>query len=476
MPVSGFAPGPEPSEHFALPINSRQDHARSSSKFSSEVDPAALPWGKPRSSIAARPSQIKTSRNVRRDLSADDARSDPSFLGKVPVNGRLEQLAARLEEGGLAAYLLDADWQLVWVSTGMQAILGESHAGRLGIGRHLLLNFRSSPWRDALTLESGRLWLSDHISLMLACEGDPDQLVEKVGHVVSDAAHRAAVEAIVKEKAGAPAPALLARPVQTTSWGEITMVTTAIRERSGELVGIVEIGWPHLPPPLAVLLVRGELEMFERMARLQEPSRREAAILFADLEHSGTLSRHLPSATYFELIRKLTSEIDRIVAQAGGVVGRHAGDGASAFFLADEAGSASLAATAVIEAARSLGDLGPRAAREIGIEDASARLNVGAHWGATLYMGQITGGRLEVTALGDEVNECARVQEAARGGSVLVTKNLLERLDDGDMRRLGIDPSTISYEALAEIEGVSEKAVRDAGGLAVTALTIRPSP
>ena len=388
----------------------------------------------------------------------------------MAVDERLENLAARLEEGGLAAYVFDADWRLVWVSSGMQAILGESDVGRLGIGRHLLLNRLSPAWRDTLTPESVRRWLSDRISLMLACEGDADQLLEKVGHVVSDAAYHAEIEAIVKEQASAPAPALTARPVRTTSWGEITMVTTAIRERNGELVGIVEIAWPHLPPPLAVLLLRGELEMFERMARLQEPSRREAAIVFADLEHSGTLSRHLPSATYFELIRKLTSEIDHIVAAAGGVVGRHAGDGASAFFLADEAGSASIAATAAIEAARSLGDLGPQAAREIGIEDSSVRLNVGAHWGATLYMGQVTGGRLEVTALGDEVNECARVQESAHGGSVLVTKDLLERLDESDMRRLAIVPSAISYKALAEIEGVSEKAVRDAGGLAVTAL------
>jgi class 3 adenylate cyclase len=219
-----------------------------------------------------------------------------------------------------------------------------------------------------------------------------------------------------------------------------------------------------------VLLVRGEVEMFERMARLREPSRREAAILFVDLEGSGTLSRHLPSATYFQLVRTLTSEIDRIVAAAGGVVGRHAGDGASAFFLADEAGSASLAAAAAINAARSLSALGPQAARETGIEESSPRLNVGVHWGSTLYMGQITSGRLEVTALGDEVNACARVQETANGGSVLATKDLLERLDEAGARKLGLDPSALSYVALGEVEGVSAKAVRDAGGLAVTVL------
>jgi len=57
-------------------------------------------------------------------------------------------------------------------------------------------------------------------------------------------------------------------------------------------------------------------------------------------------------------------------------------------------------------------------------------VSVGVHWGGSLYMGQVvTRGRLEVTALGDEVNECARIQRAASGGAILASKGVLERLD-----------------------------------------------
>jgi hypothetical protein len=43
-----------------------------------------------------------------------------------------------------------------------------------------------------------------------------------------------------------------------------------------------------------------------------------------------------------------------------------------------------------------------------------------AHWGGALYLGQIvTGGRLEITALSDEVNECARIRQTAPNGSLL---------------------------------------------------------
>jgi class 3 adenylate cyclase len=41
-------------------------------------------------------------------------------------------------------------------------------------------------------------------------------------------------------------------------------------------------------------------------------------------------------------------------------------------------------------------------------------MHFGLHWGATLYVGQIaTSGRTEVTALGDEVNEAARIEACA---------------------------------------------------------------
>jgi class 3 adenylate cyclase len=403
----------------------------------------------------------------------------PIIAGVTPVrDAGLEALIARLGEGGLAAYVWDPDWRLVWLSDGMRTLFGEGDDESIGIGRHLLEVRLLPAWSDAVAQETegARRWFSEHLALMAECEGGVESLLGKLEGLIGDAEYRRELATMIEQAAAAEdvSAGMLVRPVPTTRWGEVTLVTTAVRDSDAQLVGIVEIGWPNLPPPLAVLLVRGELEMFERMARLQEPSRREAAILFVDIERSGELSRHLPSATYFQLVRTITSEIDRCVSAAGGVVGRHAGDGASAFFLADhEAGSDSLAAAAALQAARGLSELGPRAARELGIDEGAVRLNIGIHWGATLYMGQVTGGRLEVTALGDEVNECARVQESARGGTVLATKDLLERLDEADTARLGIDPGAVSYTALAAIEGVSEKAVRDAGGLAVTALYVR---
>ena len=66
------------------------------------------------------------------------------------------------------------------------------------------------------------------------------------------------------------------------------------------------------------------------------------------------------------------------------------------------------------------------------------RINAGVHWGGALYLGQIvTGGRLEATALGDEVNEAARIQQSARDGALLAYMPLVERLDPTTRRRSG---------------------------------------
>ena len=101
------------------------------------------------------------------------------------------------------------------------------------------------------------------------------------------------------------------------------------------------------------------------------------------------------------------------------------------------------------------------------------KINAGVHWGGALYLGQvITGGRLEVTALGDEVNECARIQQSARDGALLASKPLVERLDPEHAAEFGLDPLTIMYRTVGELPGVTPKAVRDAGGIPV--VTVPP--
>jgi class 3 adenylate cyclase len=158
------------------------------------------------------------------------------------------------------------------------------------------------------------------------------------------------------------------------------------------------------------------------------------------------------------------------------LVGKHAGDGVTAFFLADDLGSRSAAVRAVIEAARdiSTATLDGRQGARAGIRRHRPRWRQSQRGRAlgrpALYGSVGNGGRLEVTALGDRVNEAARIQESARDGAILASKSLIEHLSDGDARALGLDPDAVVYRTIEESAGASDKARRDAGAIPVTSL------
>jgi class 3 adenylate cyclase len=258
----------------------------------------------------------------------------------------------------------------------------------------------------------------------------------------------------------------------------VGMLGVTLRRADGTALGAALIYAPLLPARVLALVSEGDEAMFTRMADLAVPAQRPAAIVFADIDGSGLLSRRLPTPVYFELVRGITTAFDALVARHGGIVGKHAGDGASAYFLTEGPGGDAAAATAALRLVQDL----PGAVDEVladlvetGVELAreDCRLNVGAHWGADLFIGQVvTGGRLEVTALGDEVNECARIEQVATGGQRLVSKILVERLDEDAATELGLRPRSMSYRMLAELSrdggaAAGSKAERDAGSLAV---------
>ena len=383
------------------------------------------------------------------------------------MSSSLDEIVERLSQTGWAVEVVDATWRLVWVSDALRAVLGFPSDDLIGLGRHALEARECEAWR-AVAVRENFLDVSRELApTMLHDTPDLDDL-----DLAPD------VRAIVDEaEAGEPfsvwsSQLAFAQGDLPTTW--VSFVAVRLRDERGEAIGTVFLYGPDLPAPLLVLVARGDRAMFERMAALLEPAQRPAAILFADLGASGRLSRRLPTTAYFELVREITTAVDDVVIARKGLVGKHAGDGVSAFFIAEQHESESAAARATIEAGRAICDAAVRAAervneRGVPVDSDEVRMNVGMHWGSALYVGQVvTGGRLEVTALGDEVNEAARIEQSATDGAALASKTLIERLDDSDAEALEIDPATVRYTAVGELSEASDKAVRDAGTIAVT--------
>jgi class 3 adenylate cyclase len=159
---------------------------------------------------------------------------------------------------------------------------------------------------------------------------------------------------------------------------------------------------------------------------------------------------------------------DACVVQAGGLVGTHAGDGVVAFFPVELAGSVSAAARACVRAARSVREEMAGVAQRSGLDPEELVMRFGLHWGSTIYVGNIsTAARGEVTALGDEVNEAARIEACATGGRMLASKSLIERLMDEDAAQLGVTHEDLAYVQLSDLATATDKARRDAPAIAV---------
>ena len=238
----------------------------------------------------------------------------------------------------------------------------------------------------------------------------------------------------------------------------ISALWLRIDDRVGRFVGVCLVTKPAAGmSQLAAAAATADLAHLERMRAVEHPDRRPTAILMADLEASSPLARRLSTVQYFEFGRRLVRAADDCIVAAGGIVGRHAGDGVVAYFLTDTAGSESAAARACIAAARNLRDALDSVARRSEITEAHLSLRFGLHWGATVYIGRVlTAGRSEVTALGDEMNETARIEACATGGRTLASKSLIERLNQTDADALWLDtrvmpPTCLSRNSQARL-------------------------
>ncbi|MEA2498239.1 MAG: adenylate cyclase [Actinomycetota bacterium] len=382
---------------------------------------------------------------------------------------RLKGWAKRIEEVNWAALILDAESRVVFISDEARNFVQTDEKTDLGLGLHAVEAFMKPAWLDTVAPESQLQMFQDLMPLMM-------REYVATGRSLSDVVPEPFTE-LLEGMQPEDQPLFWVGGFQyldPKGDGQrpdyrVDVGCVRLNGDDGALVGWIILFFLGAPAHLVSLLARGDVAMYERMADLVDPAPHQAAILFCDLHHSGRLSRRLPSAGYFKLVRRLWTGFDHVVAEEAGIIGKHAGDGASAFFLVDHLESASKAASAAVRASRAIHEISEQVFREV--VDSECVMKIGVHWGGSLYMGQLVpGGRLDVTALGDEVNEAARVQETAGPGETLASKHLLEQMLPDDAAALGLDLEKLAYHPLSDAERASEKAIRDAGGLAITTL------
>ena len=391
---------------------------------------------------------------------------------RLPDDPTLAAWASALNETGFWAQIVDANWRYVFVTDELSVSYEALGVPAVPIGAHLL----SAEGVQYVLAEHGGSWPSPEVRrawfltagryVLASTPGGREELRRLVDPEFAD---------LVDELQPLEHPVVSV--LRSTASGanadlSTTAITFRIEDSHEHVVGFCAVikpvaGMSHLGAATA----SADLVHLERMRVVERPDRRPGAILMADLESSTLLSRRLSTAQYFALIRRLIRAADHCIIDTGGVVGRHAGDGVVALFLDETTGSESAAARACITAARTLRDALVDIAARSSLSEAELSLRFGLHWGATLYMGRIlTEGRSEVTALGDEMNEAARIEACATGGRIFASKALIERLNHADANSLGLDTSHTTYTPLTDLSTATDKARRDAPSIAVCEL------
>jgi class 3 adenylate cyclase len=388
----------------------------------------------------------------------------------LPEDPTLRAVAHQLEEQRHIAEVWDGDWRLVYLtrdyvlSAGAGAPLAQTGLGELVFGEATIM--LREGWPAGATTES---FIDALVEMAPAIAhdlpGGADELRARAAPALG--------ARLIDVQAALPASLQLLR--SDVKFGTATrpfhIAAVRLHAPDGHFGGTASLVTPGLPGAVISLLGTGDHATLAQMLELLRPARRPAAVMFVDLEGSAALAKRLPTQAFFALIRRLIFRVDEEVVSRRGVVGKHAGDGASAFFLAETFGGESPAARACIEAARAIRARTAEVAARSGLEARDVVARFGLHWGASLYVGRLlTGGRTEVTALGEEVNETALIESCATGGLALASKALIEQLSAADAEALELSPETLRYTPLAELPQVAVKAARDAPAIAVCEL------
>jgi adenylate cyclase len=160
------------------------------------------------------------------------------------------------------------------------------------------------------------------------------------------------------------------------------------------------------------------------------------AMLFADVRGSTALSETMTPTQFSQMINRFYTGATKLITDEDGLVDNLAGDGLAAFWGAGFAGPGFVRRT--VKTAQKL--VGLMARQDIPV-------GAGVHSGVAFF-GAVGGrdGLTNITALGDEVNLCARLASQAAAGEILVSEQALQEA--------GIDCAPLEARS-PELKGIS---------------------
>ena len=196
---------------------------------------------------------------------------------------RLENIFSAIESLQWAAQFADPELRLLWVSEELRRLLGTDDPKELGYGRHVGESYLSDKWRTLITPESAVQAISNDLRYWFdITPGGKEAVVAMFPEELREAVR--AIEPVETPAVWVGRMEYLQDDLPPVA---VNYITSAVTHPDGEFLGYLRVFGPGLRAELMALLARGDTAMFERMARVREPRRRRAAMVFADMQSSS---------------------------------------------------------------------------------------------------------------------------------------------------------------------------------------------
>ena len=164
----------------------------------------------------------------------------------------------------------------------------------------------------------------------------------------------------------------------------------------------------------------------------------EMSMLFVDVRGSTALSEQMTALEFQKLINRFFVEVTKVIAEEDGLVEKLAGDSVAAFWGAGFAGPEYAVRT--VRAAQNILQV---------MQKQNIPVGIGIHAGVA-YFGSMgsSGGVIDISAIGEEVNTAARIAPKAAASEILISEPALTQA--------GMDGSGLESRRL-ELKGISEQ-------------------
>lgn len=224
------------------------------------------------------------------------------------MDSRLAEWVGWLDTTKWSVFVLDRNRTVVWASEAFKDFLRERDDATVGVGKHIIEAIASPLWLSILSPDSVSMLADTALPYFLPENPEAraelgQRLVEPIRSAVAAIPRRDEPDLWSGGYEYLPGPGLA--PLRTN------YLVFRLREPGGEVLGSCVVSMLALRPALLSLLARGDEGMYERMASLVTPARHQTAILFADLQGSGDISRRMPTTHYFDLISRFHDSLRR---------------------------------------------------------------------------------------------------------------------------------------------------------------------